>query len=543
MAPVAKGNRSCPLTASTKRLRRKSRRDKKLSAIAAVTGTIGTASGSGSPPHMANLSAAFAHATLISTLLFAFSPSEAAIPVYKLGDIADQDVITPVALTVVDPVATEKLKEKLSQEVLPVVRFSPSGASDAEQRLRQSLETAKSNFLTTLRHALNGQPPADLATTSPAYVAAIRIVSAESPAHLPFAQFAPLWIQNKSDHLLIADLVQPLKEVMVQPIVTSKTDSTIPSNQSVQLVTVSQLDASPTQQELEKPSTRLTSGKILSLWRARRLVETSFPPGQEDTGRFVASFVVANAAADPALTELLRARKKEGVTANNSYEAAQVIVRKGQIIDQAALSALAAMRERSLIGTLQSRLDQEQSIATQIKSQTKWIVGSLVFVCMALLLVLWRLRARPPLPALAGPTQDMLPGAEDRLLSDGNNAEVWRNRALIAEGKAERAHQAIRSGVLGWMREKIFQTLFRQRTELLSAQKKAELEMGELEQRLESLHAPLQERIRAYEQRIEELERELAAQGKANRDLIGARIAVARQHLDIERERSRFQAQ
>ncbi|MBP8256246.1 MAG: hypothetical protein KAX37_02895 [Opitutaceae bacterium] len=491
---------------------------------------------------MANLRASLAPIALFSVVLISPGHAPAAIPVYKLGDIADQEVITPVALTVVDPVATEKLKEKLSQEVLPVVRFTPAVASDVETRLRQSLETAKANFLTTLRHALNGQPPADLATTSPAYLAAIRIVSAESPAHLPFAQLAPLWLQNKSDHLLIADLLQPLKEVMIQPIVASKTDSTIPSNQSVQLITVSQLDTVPTQPELERPVTRLTSGKILSLWRARRLVETSFPPGQEDMGRFVASFVKENAAADPALTDLLRAQKKEGVSANNTYEAAQVIIRKGQIIDQAALSALAAMRERSLIGTLQSRLDQEQSLATQIKSQTKWIVGSLIFFCMILMLVLWRLRARPSVPALAGTPQEMLPGAEERLLSDGNNAEVWRSRALLAEGKAERAHQAIRSGVLGWMREKIFQTLFRQRTELLSVQKKAELEMGELEQRLESLHTPLQERIRAYEQRIEELERELAAQGKANRDLIGARIAVARQHLDVERERSRFPA-
>jgi hypothetical protein len=61
--------------------------------------------------------------------------------------------------------------------------------------------------------------------------------------------------------------------------------------------------------------------------------------------------------------------------------------------------------------------------------------------------------------------------------------------------------------------------------------------MHELEQRLEHLHAPLQERITAYEQRIEELEKDLAAKGEENRELIGARINVARQHLSMERER------
>jgi uncharacterized protein YceH (UPF0502 family) len=87
------------------------------------------------------------------------------------------------------------------------------------------------------------------------------------------------------------------------------------------------------------------------------------------------------------------------------------------------------------------------------------------------------------------------------------------------------------------MREKIFQTLFRQRADLLSVQQKAEAEMHELEQRLEQLHTPLQERISAYEKRIAELEKELAAKGEENRELIGARINVAKQQLSLERER------
>jgi predicted RNase H-like nuclease (RuvC/YqgF family) len=92
------------------------------------------------------------------------------------------------------------------------------------------------------------------------------------------------------------------------------------------------------------------------------------------------------------------------------------------------------------------------------------------------------------------------------------------------------------------MRERIFQNLFRQRERLLTAQEKAEQEMRELEQRLGQLHAPLQDRIRAYERRIEELERELADKGEENRQLIGARIDVARQQLRMERERGGFGA-
>jgi flagellar motility protein MotE (MotC chaperone) len=154
-------------------------------------------------------------------------------------------------------------------------------------------------------------------------------------------------------------------------------------------------------------------------------------------------------------------------------------------------------------------------------------------------MILWRLRTRPSTALVAVPSAEALPaGAAANALPAGD--DEWRQRAILAEGKAERAQAAIRSGVLGWMREKIVRTLFSQRAELLSAQQRAELEIRELEQRLEQLHAPLQERISAYEKRIEELEKDLAVKGEENRELIGARINVAKQHLRVERERSRF---
>ena len=230
----------------------------------------------------------------------------------------------------------------------------------------------------------------------------------------------------------------------------------------------------------------------------------------------------------------------EGVTANDTYDAAQVVVRKGQTIDRKALAVLAAMREKSLIGALQTKLEQEQSVAGQIKIQTKWIALSLGAMGLALVLILWRLRPRPSTALVAVPEGAQVPEWEQRTLPGGGEAGGWRQRALTAEGRAERAHEAIRSGVLGWMREKIFSTMFRHRGELLSVQQKAETEMRELEQRLEQLHTPLQGRIAAYEKRIDELEKDLAAKGEENRKLIGARISVAEQQLILERKRGRF---
>src|SRR5688500_5127775 len=486
---------------------------------------------------MVTLSARAALAVLVTALVLQLHPAHAALPDYKLGDVAEADVITPVALVVVNPEATEELKRRVSLEIKFVVRHAPELVAEAESQLREILNGARRAFRTNVQQT-------DFEATS--FSRLIQAASGSAPKDFPFELFAPVWVRAQSDDAVVNTLLQPIREVMAQPIVNNKTDTPLPTSEPVRLVTVKSLTAAPTPAELETPGQTVSSGKVLSLWRARRLVEGYFPPGQESAGRFASSLVRVNAVPDPETTEVLRAKRMDGVAVNDTYDPAQVIVRKGQMIDRKALSAIAVMREKSMIGALQSKLEQEQSkfvqeqaVASQIKAQTKWIATGLAVVCLALVLVLLRLRPRPSSVLVPIPTNVGLPGGPHALPS-GEGDDSWRSRALVAEGKAERAQQAIRSGVMGWMREKIVRTLFHQRKELLDAQQKAEAEMLELEQRLEQLHAPLQERITAYEERIEELEKDLAAKGEANRELIGARISVARQHLNTERERGRF---
>ena len=62
--------------------------------------------------------------------------------------------------------------------------------------------------------------------------------------------------------------------------------------------------------------------------------------------------------------------------------------------------------------------------------------------------------------------------------------------------------------------------------------------MTEMERRLDELHAPLQDRLRAYEQWVAELEKSLAAKDQENRELIKAKIHFTRQQLAAARARN-----
>ena len=84
------------------------------------------------------------------------------------------------------------------------------------------------------------------------------------------------------------------------------------------------------------------------------------------------------------------------------------------------------------------------------------------------------------------------------------------------------------------LKDAVVQELAAQRREMLSAQQAATAELSELARRLESVQAPLFERLKAYEQRISELEREIGEQSKENRELLKLKIDLIREQIETE---------
>src|SRR6185295_5150191 len=87
--------------------------------------------------------------------------------------------------------------------------------------------------------------------------------------------------------------------------------------------------------------------------------------------------------------------------------------------------------------------------------------------------------------------------------------------------------------------QSVVQRLFAQRGSLLDTQHVAAAQANHLEERLEKVQSDMQERFAAYEQRIAELKTELTVAEEQNRDLIRAKIALAKQELEAERARQR----
>jgi len=173
-----------------------------------------------------------------------------------------------------------------------------------------------------------------------------------------------------------------------------------------------------------------------------------------------------------------------------------------------------------------------------------WILGSLMVIISllaCLVLLFWR-RGRVDSPATRSTAMLPLPG---KAVEDPAVAEEWRQRALTAEAMAGKQGQMLREKIMPelteFAKQSLVQGLYTQRNALLETQQKAVQAMVELEGRLASLQLPLQERIRAYEKRVAELEKEVGSQREEVRELARATLMLVRKKLDDEREREREQ--
>jgi hypothetical protein len=75
------------------------------------------------------LPARTARTVFLTAVILSLSSAHAAVPDYKFGDVAVADVITPVPLIVVNPEATEALKQKVAQQVPFIVRHTGKSAA------------------------------------------------------------------------------------------------------------------------------------------------------------------------------------------------------------------------------------------------------------------------------------------------------------------------------------------------------------------------------------------------------------------------------
>jgi hypothetical protein len=124
--------------------------------------------------------------------------------------------------------------------------------------------------------------------------------------------------------------------------------------------------------------------------------------------------------------------------------------------------------------------------------------------------------------------------------SDPPETFPWETDPADGSEQPGKTSAVVRSGLIPhlarMMKDRLMVGLLSQRTHMLDAQQTATVQVTELEKRLVQIQVQLHERYVAYEHRIAELEKTLAAKEAENRQLMSDKILKAQKSLAAEKQ-------
>ncbi len=488
------------------------------------------------------------------------------VPTYQIGDKATEDIVTPVALVVLNAERTKALRQQEANRVPAIFRYYPKTIDEAENDLRASFTTNRAQFLDLIEASYKRRK---LAATAVVQERFHKMIASFQKQHRSFplsTNLAEMWVLDQSDELLQAELVTRLRQVMEHYI---RPENLPPAAKAgpgqIRIISLSSRALVPDLEAVDSLGFGVARTNVFWLGKLRKEMVASAPAEEQATAKFIGSFLRENYVFDETLTRQSRARRTDPIWAADNYSPGEVIVKSGELISAKTKLALDQLREKLSIDQIKIQAAQEkvkaQTTVAQFQQQAalaheealaadrrnRWLGGGLLVLLSggAVWQFARRKRPRSLLPALVGDTVvDFSPAGTESAVGVLSASDSWKARALAAEQRALQAQAVVRAGLLPklarWLNQRLVRGLLVQRASWIDTQRQAELAIAEFENRLIKVRAPLEERLKAYEKRIVELENELAAKGEENRELLKATIATARKKLEAERSKSSF---
>lgn len=459
------------------------------------------------------------------------------IPDYQVGDNAQADVVTPTQLVVINAEETAALKEREAQKVQVIFRYNTNVASLIEQRFHNAFSDTRSNFLHAVEEFYgHAKLEADEAATPKFNRLAISF-QRQFKSFPVTTNIAQLWAQGESDQAIESALAARLRESMSQYVRIFALPKGMKLTQNVRMVPIGDWSETITLEDAEKRGKGVPRASLVVVGQVRNDLLELFPGEDQPVGKFLCSLIRTNCAMDVELTQQARAKRVEPLWAADRYEPGQKIISRGEVVDAKVKAALDQLREKTAVGNLEQLIVDDRAKTQRMQSRNRWLAAGGATLVLVFGITIWRVARRRSAGSL-------LPA---RVVSEQTGAIVVECPSCeetivvpqVSSGVSlppPNAHPWLLPHLLRILKDKLVTKLLSQRSDLLDTQEKAAADVAELEARLAKIHAPLQERLRAYEQRISDLERELAQKGEENRELIRAKIQLTKEHMEAAKE-------
>ncbi len=454
---------------------------------------------------------------------------------FQAGDIAGSNIVAPFRITIANPRGDAARLQQELKRVQPFYRFYAGSAAEADKAFRESFATARGAFLDAVERDYGQRFLLSSELDRPRFGLLVARQAGRVDGLPVSTNLARIWASGDPGKRYEEALAGRLREAMTRVIRTDVVpEQARPEGPEIRLIPASTRYVARDLAAALEDARPFTWTNIVALSRARLDLEKTSDTGDGPLGRFLAGLVRDNCQFDAALTRQAREKITAELWTAEQFEPGQIIVRAGQRIDARQKLALdeldsrleaerrladsveARRRSEAAALRLQDELARTSARADQERRLTRWLVAAAALLfTMAAGIWIWRSRRRPS-------------------RSMGLQRTVLRPAPPMALPNDPALRAGLMPHLARWLSLGIFQRLLAQRSSMIDHQRQAEMEMARFEERRMEAH----DRLRAYEQRISELENQLDSKAEENRELIRAVIASTRRKLEAERSNS-----
>jgi hypothetical protein len=467
---------------------------------------------------------------------------------YRVGDAAEADIVTPVALDVIDPVATAALKSAEMTRTPVIFRFCSDVTNALATEFLADFAGARSNFTAAVQDTFHQVKLDDKTIASPDFgylVTAFNIKNRNFPIT---DDLALTWARGSTGVAGQNRLLNLLLLTMQHPVRPDELPENFVMGDIVRLVPVDKPDGKLTFTDVETGGKLVTESSLITLSQLCAIFRREFTADDEQPlAHALTTLLKPNCLPDADLTQLARDQAVRQIVVAEHYDPGQIIVRQEALIDEKIKMAIDQLSEKmagslnpqsvaggkdelpepppplAAVNPTQNAAPAKTNLTLSAQNQVlkippyvSWLVVALSAISIVAVLGLWPLVSRRRISLL--PTHAINVAAQNPMT----------------------LHADLAPHLVQVVREALVQELAVQRRELLVAQQTATAEISGLVRRLDELQMTMQERAHAYELQIQKLEMELAARTEENHELLKLKIEMIRQQLEVERTRNRM---
>jgi hypothetical protein len=464
------------------------------------------------------------------------------LSMYRLGDVLEDDVVAPADMAVPDLTATAALKSSEALKVSAVFRDDPGITNALASQFTVAFDTAHSDFLAALQQTFQTTVLDHATVMSPDFGYFLTAYNFDHPKlPLPF-YLAMDWAYGKDGALEKVLWLNKICSLMQNRIRPDNLPVGFELGDSVQLAPVRRPNEVLTPGDVATRARTFPSMALVSLSDTQIQLRREFAKADEQIlARALSTWLQPNCLPEAALTQEVRDAAVRRLAVAECYSAGQLIAPKGSVVGPKLMAVLDRLTQKQRdTAAIPAREWHEAEVplpVDQLVSLDQFVIpdpGPPVPTAMPS-----ELAGYSPVDVLfvagAFAVAAIIIRVSRQIFSRQNRAPslavVPREFGLSQEPGLQ---TDLAPQILQVVRQAFIHELSGQRRDLLMAQQIAASEVVTLVQRMDALQVAMQDRLRAYEAKIQQLEADLIARKEENRQLIRLKIQMLRHQVDLE---------